>query len=186
MQRAFREFFHHKTLSISALLEPYWAFYTYQRSGNCLKLPGSICLLVHYENQAQTSKPSPDIYISETISYILSKLDSQKRTLQICLKFSPLLPYLLDTLYCAVVNFPVSGSCTVARLSYEKKKEKGQRLTLQQAIGLCSLFLFCQATGDWKDSDWSAWRVMGRISKTFRKVAEEQPLLSQEKMADGI
>lgn len=144
MQRAFREFFHHKTLSISALLEPYWAFYTYQRSGNCLKLPGSICLLVHYENQAQTSKPSPDIYISETIPYILSKLDSQKRTLQICLKFSPLLPYLLDTLYCAVVNFPVSGSCTVARLSYEKKKEKGQGLTLQQAIGLCSLFCFAK------------------------------------------
>lgn len=74
--------------------------------------------------------------------------------------------------------------CSSAQL----RKEKRERTRAYTPAGHWALFtfLFCQATGDWKDSDWSAWRVMGRISKTFRKVAEEQPLLCQEKMADGI
>lgn len=34
------------------------------------------------------------------------------------LNFDYLIPYLLETLYWAVVSFPVMGSCTVARFSY--------------------------------------------------------------------
>lgn len=69
---------------------------------------------------------------------------SRKKIVRLFLEFSALLPYLLDTLYCAVVNFPVSGSCTVARLSYEKKKkEKGQGLTL--VAGNLGFWWFCVA-----------------------------------------
>lgn len=100
-----------------------------------MSVTACIYLLVHHEKKSSRDiKTFTDIYVLKTVSYTLSKLDCQERTFQLCLKFSPLLPYLLDTLYCAVVNFPVSGSCTVARLSYKKKKEKGQGLTLQQAI----------------------------------------------------
>lgn len=111
------------------------------------------------------------------------KITSRKKMVEIWLKFSPVLPYLLDTLYCAVVNFPVSGSCTVARLSYKKKKEKGQGLT-HVAGNLGLLFvLFCQATGDWKDSDWSGWWVMvSNQQKHLERWQWEKPLPNQEKM----
>lgn len=79
---------------------------------------------------------------------------TRKKIVQIWLKFFPLLPYLLDTLYWAVVNFPVSGSCTVARLSY-KKRERTRAYSRSRQFG--AFVLFCQATGDWKGSDWSGW-----------------------------
>ncbi len=37
----------------------------------------------------------------------------------------PVTPYLLETLYWAVVSFPVWGSCTVARLSYSSFPAEG-------------------------------------------------------------
>lgn len=50
------------------------------------------------------------------------------------LNFDFLIPYLLETLYWAVVSFPVMGSCTVARFSYSalhtakiKTAEDGRR-----------------------------------------------------------
>lgn len=82
-----------------------------------------------------------------------------------------ILPYLLDTLYCAVVNFPVSGSCTVARLSYKKKKEKGQGLhSSRLSLGFVLCFAKPQVIGR---IDWSAWWVMVRIIKHSERWQEE-------------
>lgn len=68
--------------------------------------------------------------------------------------------------------------CSSAQLQKEKR-ERTKAYTPAGRLGFVHAGWFCQATGDWKDSDWSAWWVMVRISKTFRKVAD-QPLLSQE------
>lgn len=98
---------------------------------------------------------------------------SRKKMVQIGLKFSPLLPYLLDTLYCAVVNFPVSGSCTVARLSY--KKEKGQGLThVAGNFGLLfGWFCLVLPSHRWLEGFRLVWMVGNgfKSAKTFRQVA---------------
>lgn len=86
------------------------------------------------------------------------------------LKFSPLLPYLLDTLYCAVVNFPVSGSCTVARLSY-KKRERTRTYSRSRQFWTFVLFCFAkpQVIGGFR-LDWMIGNGF-KSAKTFRKVA---------------
>lgn len=94
---------------------------------------------------------------------------SIKKMVQIWLKFSPLLPYLLDTLYCAVVNFPVSGSCTVARLSY-KKRERTSTYSRSRQFWT---FYFVLPSHRWLEGFRLVWMVDNgfKSAKTFRKVA---------------
>lgn len=97
---------------------------------------------------------------------------SRKKVVQIWLKFSPLLPYLLDTLYCAVVNFPVSGSCTVARLSY-KKRERTRTYSRSRQFWAFVLFCFVLPSHRWLEGFRLVWMVGNgfKSAKTFKKVA---------------
>lgn len=95
---------------------------------------------------------------------------SRKKMVQIGLKFSPLLPYLLDTLYCAVVNFPVSGSCTVARLSY-KKRERTR--TYSRSRQFWAFVCFVLPSHRWLEEFRLVWMVGNgfKSAKTLRQVA---------------
>lgn len=137
----------------------------------CLLPHNHVCLLVHHENSgmAVTKYLGLSLGLWNHIMDFMEIRFSIKKMVPIWLKFSALLPYLLDTLYCAVVNFPVSGSCTVARLSYEKRE---RTRTYSRSRQFWTFVLFCFAKP----------QVIGRVrigldgngfksAKTFRKVA---------------
>lgn len=64
--------------------------------------------------------------LSVALAWCMAELALQRQHRGECVKVSqgggalqsPVTPYLLETLYWAVVSFPVWGSCTVARLNY--------------------------------------------------------------------